>query len=201
MNSEETNKIEKATFVTLYDKRADVATCKRQKPGALPGLCETHDVKAVLKAHFCPESHILLFEKAVEFPGSWECNWVPERKLETLTIWNVTAAVDRITAYMATLEDDTAALVAKHTNDGWVGTRPDIVRTLDGHSVDDAVFEPAPSVLQEGTIEISTSLPGHEPVTMTNSAFTSAVEQMNKLGIGGAIASAKSNARRAKAGK
>lgn len=93
------DKIEKLTFITLYDEQVPVRTVTRQKPGALPLGEETEEassVNAKFRASYCDAMGVLLCETGASNGAFWALEWLPGRTLENVGGLTVSQAVREI---------------------------------------------------------------------------------------------------------
>jgi hypothetical protein len=115
------DKIEKLTFITLYDEQVPVRTITRQKPGALPLGEETEEassVNAKFRASYCDAMGVLLCETGASNGAFWSLDWLPGRTLENVGGLTVSQAVREIVKRADAWSETVAALVDEHAPGG-----------------------------------------------------------------------------------
>lgn len=115
------DKIEKLTFITLYDEQVPVRTITRQKPGALPLGDETKEassVNAKFRASYCDAMGVLLCETGASNGAFWSLDWLPGRTLENVGGLTVSQAVREIVKRADAWSETVAALVDEHAPGG-----------------------------------------------------------------------------------
>lgn len=119
--AEATNKIEKLTFVGLYDRLSNVAEITAQDPSGLPGVgitTFTLDVETV--AHYCAEAWMLLVVRRIKLgmmAFKPDLPWLPEdNQVTTEAGLTITAAVDRLPELHEEWKDQIEALIYANEN-------------------------------------------------------------------------------------
>jgi len=106
------NKLEKATFIRLYERAFDVCSLNRDKPGSLPGMArESSSVFARFGAHYCAETMVLLVERKATNSAYWKLDWLPKKTLETVGGLSISDAVDTIFTKARAWKDDVTNIV------------------------------------------------------------------------------------------
>lgn len=106
------NALEKATFITIYDKSMNIASLTRDRPDGLPGIArESSSVAAIFNAKFCAESAVLLITRSATNSAYWNLPWLPGKQMETIGGLTVTQAVDEIVKLAKEWRDHVDAIV------------------------------------------------------------------------------------------
>lgn len=91
------NKLEKLTFVTLFDRPLQVCVLSRDQAGGLPGIAkETSELFARFQASYCAENMVLLVTRTAYDSRYWEFKWLPDKSIQTITGLDISAAVEKI---------------------------------------------------------------------------------------------------------
>jgi len=119
--AEATNKLEKLTFVGLYDRLSNVAEITAQDPSGLPGVgitTFTLDVETI--AHYCAEAWMLLVVRRIKLgmmAFKPDLPWLPDdNQVTTEAGLTITAAVDRLPALHEEWKDQIEALIYANEN-------------------------------------------------------------------------------------
>lgn len=119
--SEDNNKLEKATFILIYDREIDTVTVTRRKAGALDlgeNTREASTVQACIETHYCFERRALMIERTVRNTEYWKLPWAPERKLEIVGGLTISDAVEEVVTRANEWRDEVTALVNENAPGG-----------------------------------------------------------------------------------
>lgn len=178
--AEATNKLEKLTFVGLYDRTSNVAEITAQDPSGLPGVgitTFTIDVETV--AHYCAEAWMLLVVRRIKLgmmAFKPDLPWLPDgNQVTTEAGLTITAAVDRLPGLHEEWKDEIEQLLYANEN-----KLIKVVYANGGVSETKPAAEPKPK--SENTLTISVD--GNKPVTLTDQELRDLPGKLRKLANG-----------------
>lgn len=144
--STDNNKLEKATFIKIYDRDADAVTVTRQKSGALPLGDDTREastVQACIEVHYCFERSVMMIETVARNTEHWRLDFLPARKLEIVGGLTISDAVDECSKRKDEWAEELELITLEHAPGG---------------KLPDVIDEPAPIVTGTGDAELDQKL-------------------------------------------
>lgn len=178
--AETTNKLEKLTFVGLYDAETPCAEITVQDDAGLPGVgVQTFKVSVQTIGHYCAEAMTLLISRRVKL-GGWSpaLKWLPkDDQISTVSGLMITGAVDRLPNIHADWIREVNHLVIEHEKK--------LVRVTYLDRAGDPQYDvsaPAPSKADDTTVTIQVN--GHEPVTMSDQELRDLPGKIRKMANG-----------------
>lgn len=178
--AEATNKLEKLTFVGLYDAETPCAEITVQDDAGLPGVgVQTFKISVQTIGHYCAEAMTLLISRRVKL-GGWSpaLKWLPkDDQISTVSGLFITGAVDRLPNIHADWIREVNHLVMDHEKK--------LVRVTYLDRAGDPQYDvsaPAPSKSDDTTLTISVD--GKKPVTLTDQTLRDLPGQLRKIANG-----------------
>lgn len=178
--AEATNKLEKLTFVGLYDAETPCAEITVQDDAGLPGVgVQTFKVSVQTIGHYCAEAMTLLISRRVKLAGwSPALKWLPsEDQISTVSGLFITGAVDRLPNIHADWIQEVYHLVQDH--------EAKLVRvTYLDRAGDPKYTASMPADVPSDDTKVTIQVNGNEPVTMSDKAFRDLPGKIRKMANG-----------------
>lgn len=179
--AEATNKLEKLTFVGLYDAETPCAEITIQDDAGLPGVgVQTFKVGAQTIGHYCAEAMTLLISRKVKL-GGWSpaLKFLPkEDQISTISGLMITGAVDRL--------PDIHASWIRELNHLVMDNEKKLVRVTYLDRMGDPQYDvSAPDMAREDNdTTVTIQVNGHEPVSMSDKEFRDLPGKIRKMANG-----------------